>query len=251
MSREQRLKQLEDAKQRFLKKDESLDKILGSLGWNRENVKQWQETQAKLKTCPFNRRHRVPAASFKAHSRSCLLKSRGIRGISNEPEPPSSLFYYQKAPFVVSFVDKNTQFSDTAGNGYAVYPLPVSGSRPPTAFEALEPTPMSVQARDREYVECVLKAQEIRQRNQVKHLDLDRAGFEQVVEKAKQLQAQKEVQANEVSTSQFAENRDYRRRPKAYRVSLTQRTPTQIQKQLVEAYMQDFELWQKYKQESS
>ncbi|KAI9027127.1 hypothetical protein CLU79DRAFT_740408 [Phycomyces nitens] len=250
MSRHQRQYQLQEAKKRLAKADKAFDAILTSLGWDRKNVKQWQEAQVKLKTCPFNHRHRVPAASFKAHSRSCLLKSRGIRGISNEPAPPSSLFYYQKAPFVVSFVDQDTQ-PDTAGNGYAVYPLPVSCSRPPTAFEALEPTPMSVPARDREYVECVRKAQEIRQRSQVKHLDFDRAGFEQVVEKAKQLQGQKEAQTNEVSASHLAENRDYRRRPKAYRVSLTQRTPTQIQRQLVQAYMQDFEIWQKHKQDFS
>ncbi|ORY05856.1 hypothetical protein K493DRAFT_296260 [Basidiobolus meristosporus CBS 931.73] len=68
-------------------------------------------------------------------------------------------------------------------------------------------------------------------------------GFEEALERAKLIKEQNQKRKSKADL--LAEQRDYKRRRKSYRaknVRITQRTPTQIQRDLIAAYMEDFEL---------
>ncbi|KAI7863605.1 hypothetical protein BDF14DRAFT_1350076 [Spinellus fusiger] len=114
---------------------------------------------------------------------------------------------------------------------YAVYP-PVTRPLSPTP-RTLEPTVMSVQARDQEYNEYTAMAHKVLEARQFKRFNV------LALESHDQTSYEK-THLEETSSHQTMESRDYRRRPKQYRISLIQRTPSQIQKQLVEAYMKEF-----------
>ncbi|KAK9720259.1 hypothetical protein K7432_004276 [Basidiobolus ranarum] len=68
-------------------------------------------------------------------------------------------------------------------------------------------------------------------------------GFEEALERAKLIKEQNQKRKSKADL--LAEQRDYKRRRKSYRaknVRITQRTPNQIHRDLIAAYMEDFEL---------
>ncbi|CAG8808699.1 24007_t:CDS:2, partial [Gigaspora rosea] len=61
-----------------------------------------------------------------------------------------------------------------------------------------------------------------------------------------------ENQGQKSRTELLAEQRDYKRRRKSYRaknIKITQRTPTQVHRDLIAAYMEDFKLLREFEKE--
>ncbi|KAI8972516.1 hypothetical protein BDB01DRAFT_810043 [Pilobolus umbonatus] len=91
--------------------NQKIDSLISQLGWTREEIKAWAQEQKKMTLCPYSQ-HRVPAHKYNEHSKRCYLKTQGIIYKPNKKSLPSSLFFYQDAPSVVSFVTEEDSSTD-------------------------------------------------------------------------------------------------------------------------------------------
>ncbi|CAI2170893.1 3013_t:CDS:2 [Funneliformis geosporum] len=201
--------------------DKQFEKLLNELSWDLENVKIQQQRVNALVNCPFNPAHRIPSKSFERHYRKCELKFHGIHSeLGRRKQLPSSNFYYQNTTSVISL---NKEIKE--------------GSLPNNNVQSL-----TVDQRLQEYESEVEKSNQIREQLQQEKQDLYQ-NFDQVWEAVQKMKEQN--QGHKTREELLAEQRDYKRRRKSYRaknIKITQRTPTQIHKDLIEAYMEDFKL---------
>ncbi|KAG0179244.1 hypothetical protein DFQ29_002335 [Apophysomyces sp. BC1021] len=225
MSENTRKQRLQIAKQRLAQTSQRLDRILTLINCDRDALIQWQKDQDKLCPCPIDPRHRVPKSSYNNHYQACLSKSRGVDNLSQGKSPPSSLPFYKHAPAVVSFVEKHESLDKDHQNIVHIQ-----------TNQYLE----SVQARDKAYRDQVQTAQTLRRQHHIQPSDFNVDNLQNILGTPDETQ---ERESRPKSASQtLMENRDYRRRRKVYRVKMSQRTPIEMQRQIVEAYMNEFSL---------
>ncbi|KAF7725713.1 hypothetical protein EC973_009430 [Apophysomyces ossiformis] len=245
MPSDNRHERVQIAKRKWTEISQRLDQVLELLNCDPDSLIQWQKNQENLCQCPVNPRHRVPKVAYPKHAESCLAKSRGIyyakkekvsalrkteignfqhikqrQSIKNKALP-SSLPFYKQAPAVVSFVDK----PDSVDNDHQNI-IHVQTSQ----------YPESTEARDEAYRKEVQIAQTLRRQHQVRIADFNVDSFQDTLDNTRDASG-----SQSKSVTQLAmENRDYRRRRKVYRVKMSQRKPIDIQRQIIEGYMQEF-----------
>ncbi|KAI9366318.1 hypothetical protein BD770DRAFT_375951 [Pilaira anomala] len=194
---------------RVEKANEQINQIIEKLGWTRQELKAWQNSQHQLVTCPLNKRHRVSKDKIKQHYTRCLLKSRGAKLVKNTQQVPSSLFFYKKASGVVSFIEDDDR----------------NKNRMNTVITELEPAPSNTTLEKRQAYDQV-----IQQSNRLRHdrtkLVLSDEIDRQVLENQKK--------------KRLLDSQQQSKRSKKYRIKMKMNTPTEIQRELINAYMEQF-----------
>ncbi|KAI8880747.1 hypothetical protein K501DRAFT_335173 [Backusella circina FSU 941] len=188
--------------------NDKLNIILEKLGWTREELRQ----HITKRQCPFNKQHVVTEKNFKEHYRRCLLKSRNVS--TRQPKlPPSSIFFYKNTKNIVSFTSNN----------YITTPL-----RQSYFVEELAP-PFTTAEKRAEYDAMI----EYKRRMGVDHQHatwMNSMDF---------IMSTKEENNNNNNKSRMIES-DSKRRPKQYRGKMKSMTPTEIQRELINGFMQEF-----------
>ncbi|KAI7883113.1 hypothetical protein K492DRAFT_185386 [Lichtheimia hyalospora FSU 10163] len=186
--------------------NQKIDSILAALHWNRQDLKDWYtKEQDECVSCPYDRRHMVPRDRHRSHVRKCMEKHQYGSG-ARKKLPSSARYFYAHAPAVVSFQTDATvedQQKCTA-QGVLVYPLSDDSS--------------------------VHSARELR----IKYNRPD-PGPGDIHDMTQ------DDKSDTTTTEQSSSDpRAIKRRPKTYRVKVTkQRTAIEVQRQLVQAYMQE------------
>ncbi|KAI7892980.1 uncharacterized protein EV154DRAFT_503531 [Mucor mucedo] len=212
---------------RVEKANEKINEILEKLGWTRSQLKQWQTEQKKVMICPFDKRHQVPPSTMKEHYRQCLYKSRGTQMVK-ETRPPSSLFFYQDAPSIVSFVDPQTKIVEPHKN--------IIETLPPQQeyyVEELKAIP-TIEEKRQAYDQMIERSKQLRlesHRRQLVTSAIDRRVHE------KQNRLKKKAHEDQQQLN--------KRKRKQYRIKMKMITPTEIQRELINAYMQEYKDWSK------
>ncbi|RUO96187.1 hypothetical protein BC936DRAFT_142460 [Jimgerdemannia flammicorona] len=222
-----------------------------------------------LRTCPFNSLHRVPKESFDAHFKTCQLAYYGIKS-ERKPKLPSSMFFYLNAPSVVSLLDKEPSVTASA-----ISPQNIIHVAPDPTPQPNVSSISTVEQRDAAYVRDSELGSRLRSEHQVPtcyelpNLDeaLERArsfkgilfllglvacillktAYEVVGNAGDHGDASfccQQTQSEKTRAELLAEQRDYKRRRKSYRAKVTHKTPIEIQRDIINAYMQDFQLLQ-------
>ncbi|RIB06144.1 hypothetical protein C2G38_2217857 [Gigaspora rosea] len=219
--RQELIQTYENQLEEYYKKFEEL---LSELSWDIESLKIREQEIKSTTTCPFNPAHKVPTKSYDKHYKRCELKYHGITDCGKRKRLPSSTFFYENAPAVINLVKDG---SVKIGVGQSL-----------TVSQRLE-------AYERE----IVISNQIREENQRQKRD-EYQNFDEVW---KAVQKKKgENQGQKSRTELLAEQRDYKRRRKSYRaknIKITQRTPTQVHRDLIAAYMEDFKLLREFEKE--
>ncbi|KAJ8660501.1 hypothetical protein O0I10_003959 [Lichtheimia ornata] len=194
--------------QRIAAINDKIDSILAALHWDRQDLKNWYiQEQRECVSCPFDRRHLVPRDGQESHLRKCMEKHQKDGG-ARRKLPSSARYFYAHAPAVVSFQTDATVEDQQKRNaqGVLVYPLSDDSS--------------------------VRFARELR----IKYNRPD-PGPGNIHDMTQEEGDKADTMTDEQSSSG---PRAIKRRPKTYRVKVTkQRTAIEVQRQLVQAYMQE------------
>ncbi|CAG8633140.1 35348_t:CDS:2 [Gigaspora margarita] len=186
------------------------EELLGELSWDIESLKIREQEFKSSTTCPFNSAHKVPTKSYEKHYKRCELKHHGITDCGKRKRLPSSTFFYENAPAVITLVKGESQQNLTDGT----VKIGVGQS-------------LTVSQRLAAYEREIVMSNQIREENQRQKRD-EYQNFDEVW---KAVQKKKgENQGQKSRTELLAEQRDYKRRRKSYRaknIKITQRTPTQ------------------------
>ncbi|KAI8371363.1 uncharacterized protein BYT42DRAFT_548245 [Radiomyces spectabilis] len=113
-------------------------------------------------------------------------------------------------------------------------PLPATGTVPSDD----DNSPNNRHQRVQLYQAIVRSSQQVRAQKNMAVPAVTDNQFSEIVEKAKNMRKDGSPGPSSFGNQQKAEERDYRRRRKQYRAKM--------QRQLVQAYMEDFKLWQDY-----
>ncbi|CAO3611561.1 unnamed protein product [Mucor hiemalis] len=214
--------------------NDKINDILQKLGWTREELITWHNDRKRLQTCPFNKRHVVPEQAMKEHYRSCLLKSRGAKTVKKGKESESSLFFYKQSPSVVSFVVNNRlgehkniidttllQHQQQQTQHYYV--------------KELEPI-QSITEKCQAYDQVIQRSNQLQNDHHQHHRIANLKEIDSLVlEKQKRKKSQLHNEREQLN----------KRRRKQYRVKVKMNTATEIQKELINAYMQEYSKQQK------
>ncbi|CAG8591831.1 7023_t:CDS:2 [Diversispora eburnea] len=212
------------------------------LSWDIESLRILHQEFDSFITCSFNAAHKVPIKSYEQHHIRCELKHHGIISESGRKrkQVPSSTFFYRKAPAVLS-LDKE-ELQKTAAYGSANNNVGQS---------------LTVGQRLEEYEKEMAMFNSIRAENKQQKRD-EYQNFDAIWEAVQKKKGKKTLKALSENSGQksraelLAEQRDYKRRRKSYRaknIRITQRTPTQIHRDLIAAYMEDFILLNEFEME--
>ncbi|CAG8531429.1 2227_t:CDS:2 [Acaulospora morrowiae] len=214
--------------------EKKFEELLTELSWDFETLKIRKQETDGLMTCPFNAAHKVPVKSYERHHKSCELKQYGItseRG--RRKQVPSSAFFYQNSPVVLSLNKEELQ--KTAADGSANSSVGQG---------------LTVSQRLEEYEKEMAAFNRIRSERKQQRRD-DYQNFDEIWEAVQKKKG--ENQGYKSRAELLAEQRDYKRRRKSYRaknIKITQRTPTQVHRDLIAAYMEDFKLLKEFEMES-
>ncbi|CAG8511792.1 15173_t:CDS:2 [Racocetra persica] len=199
------------------------EKLLSELSWDIESLRIREQESKSSITCPFNSAHKVPTKSYEKHYKKCELKYHGITDCGKRKRLP----ILKSKDDVKKSLENVKDGSINIGVGQSL-----------TVSQRLE-------AYERE----VAMSNQIREENQRRRRD-EYQNFDEVW---KAVQKKKgENQGQKSRTELLAEQRDYKRRRKSYRaknIKITQRTPTQVHRDLIAAYMEDFKLLREFEKE--
>ncbi|CAB4376807.1 hypothetical protein RhiirA5_452755 [Rhizophagus irregularis] len=221
-SSQSRLNQIEAYESQLKEYNKHFENLLNELSLDLENVKIQQQEIKSLVNCPFNPAHKVPSKSFGRHFRKCELKFHGIHNeLGRRKKLPSSNFFYQNSPSVISLNKEELQQISEIKEG---------------------PLSLTVDQRLQKYEKEIGMCDQIREQHQQQKKDIYQ-NFDQVWEAIQKMKEQS--QGQKTREELLAEQRDYKRRRKSYRaknIKITQRTPTQVHRDIIAAYMEDFKL---------
>ncbi|KAI8076048.1 hypothetical protein BDF21DRAFT_494809 [Thamnidium elegans] len=208
---------------RVEKANDQIEKVISKLGWTRKELQQWQNQQKKLIICPFDKRHYTSSSNMKEHYRRCLLKSRGTKVEKKIPKAPSSLFFYKEATSVISFVDG----SEPNLEGYKNRIDTMMTVQEPGYIEELEAIP-TITEKCQAYDQMIQRSNLLRKDHHSTNLVLSDEIDRQVQAKKKSLRKQQQEQQS--------------KKNKKYRIKMKMNTPTEIQRELIHAYMQQYKI---------
>ncbi|CAG8609800.1 19460_t:CDS:2 [Dentiscutata erythropus] len=192
------------------------EELLSDLSWDIESLKIHEQESKSTITCPFNSAHKVPTKSYEKHYRRCELKYHGITECGKRKKLPSSTFFYENAPAVITLTKDGSM---NLGVGQSL-----------TVSQRLEL-----------YEREIAISNQIREENQRQKRD-EYQNFDEVW---KAVQKKKgENQGQKSRTELLAEQRDYKRRRKSYRAK-----NIKITQHLIAAYMEDFKLLREFEKE--
>ncbi|RIA89189.1 hypothetical protein C1645_738835 [Glomus cerebriforme] len=221
-SSQSRLNQIEAYETQLNEYNKQFENLLNELSLSLENVKIRQQEFNSLVICPFNPAHKVPPKSFERHFRKCELRFHGIHNeLGKRKKLPSSNYFYQNASSVVSLNKEELQQISEIKEG---------------------PLSLTVVQRLQEYEKEIEMCDQIREQHQQQKKDVYQ-NFDQIWEAVQKMKEQN--QGQKTREELLAEQRDYKRRRKSYRaknIKITQRTPTQVHRDIIAAYMEDFKL---------
>ncbi|GBC02464.1 hypothetical protein RclHR1_04640007 [Rhizophagus clarus] len=221
-SSQSRLDQIEAYETQLNEYNKQFENLLNELSLDLENVKFQQQEIKSLVNCPFNPAHKVPSKSFGRHFRKCELKFHGIHNeLGGRKKLPSSNYFYQNAPSVISLNKEELRQMPEIKEG---------------------PLSLTVDQRLRRYEKEIEICDQIREQHRQQRKDVYQ-NFDQVWEAVQKMKEQN--QGQKTREELLAEQRDYKRRRKSYRaknIKITQRTPTQVHRDIIAAYMEDFKL---------
>ncbi|RHZ54164.1 hypothetical protein Glove_429g36 [Diversispora epigaea] len=213
--------------------DKKLKELLAELSWDIESLGILHQEFNSFITCSFNAAHKVPIKSYEQHHTRCELKHHGIISEGGRrKQVPSSTFFYRKSPAVLS-LDKE-ELQKTAAYGSANNNVGQS---------------LTVSQRLEEYEKEMAMFNSIRAENKQQKRD-EYQNFDAIWEAVQKKKGENSGQKSRAEL--LAEERDYKRRRKSYRaknIRITQRTPTQIHRDLIAAYMEDFILLNEFEME--
>ncbi|CAG8567582.1 12985_t:CDS:2 [Cetraspora pellucida] len=191
----------------------NFEKLLSELSWDIETLRIHEQESKSSITCPFNAAHKVPTKSYEKHYKRCELKYHGITECGKRKRLPSSTFFYENSPCVITLVKDYVKESQKNVKDES---MNIGVGQSLTVSQRLE-------AYERE----IEISNQIREENQKQKRD-EYQNFDEVW---KAVQKKKgENQGQKSHTELLAEKRDYKRRRKSYRaknIKITQRTPTQ------------------------
>lgn len=207
--------------------NDKINAILQKLDWTREELVAWHNGRKRLQICPFNKRHVVPEKSMREHYRVCLLKSRGAKTAKKAKKSKSSLFFYKQSPSVVSFVVNNSleehkNIIDTT--------LLHQQQTQNYYVKELEPI-QSITERCQAYDQVIQRSNQLQKDHHPHHSIANLKEIDSLV-----LEKQKRKK-NELHNEREQLNK---RRRKQYRVKVKMNTATEVQKELINAYMQEY-----------
>ncbi|ORX61022.1 hypothetical protein BCR36DRAFT_408006 [Piromyces finnis] len=217
--------------------------------------------------CPFNKKHIVSRKNYEKHRRRCELISKGINTKLSLPNPPSSQFFYSNTN-TISLLTRNINDDDNNDNkdkndkniefrkeyessdiipSYVIKKYEndkhiICNINNPLKSKN-EVQEQTVQERLNEYINDLSLSRKIESEFIDKNKNV--SNFEEIMDIVEERKAQ--MEKSEKSKAQlYAEQRDYKRRRKSYRaknIKITKRSATQIQKDIIESFSKDYNLY--------
>ncbi|ORX82101.1 hypothetical protein BCR32DRAFT_267865 [Anaeromyces robustus] len=222
-------------------------------------LKKKEQIEDRVK-CPFNKNHFVTKKNYEKHFKRCELISKGINTKLSLPKPPSSQFFYTNTN-VISLLRKDRTNDHINKNVELHKYYEKANDLPSYEIEKYE--------NDKHFI-CNVKdglksSYEIddntvqgRLNECITDFSLSSKIEDKYIEKTKKLQnfdkimelvekRKEEIENNEkTTTNAYIEQRDYKRRRKSYRaknIRITKRSPTQIQKDIINSFNKDYKLY--------
>ncbi|GAA5812161.1 hypothetical protein MFLAVUS_005611 [Mucor flavus] len=195
------------------KANDQINQVISKLGWTRKELQEWRNQQKKLVICPFDKRHYVSSRNMKEHYRRCLLKSRGTKVAKLKMLNIENLKSAKSEPNMEGYKNRIDTMTAVQQPGY---------------IEELEAIP-TIAEKCQAYDQMIQRSNLLRKDHHHTNLVLSDEIDRQVLAKKKsQLQQQQQQQQQQSKKS------------KKYRVKMKINTPTEIQRELIQAYMQQY-----------
>ncbi|KAH8549015.1 hypothetical protein BGW37DRAFT_504712 [Umbelopsis sp. PMI_123] len=186
-----------------------IDQLLKTLAWDKQDLISWYKARANIKVCRVDESHIVPAESYARHTIRCHTE-RVTYSKENE-EPKSSLPFYTQSNKVVSFVQDPAQVST---NHHPVQRLPEGA----------------------DYAQLIDISRAVKQED-ITHTQV----VPDLVQREKD-KRERESALAKTREQRLADERDYKRRRKSYRTKSGRKKATELQRDLVDGYMNDLSI---------
>ncbi|ORY75515.1 hypothetical protein LY90DRAFT_665821 [Neocallimastix californiae] len=212
--------------------------------------------------CPFNKNHFVTRKNYEKHYKRCELISRGINTKLSLPRPPSSQFFYTntntisllrqvESDNIINGNDK-LEIKDTYESNNNLPPHEIKKYKNDKhiicnikdgKISGYELGDQTIEERLNEHINDVFLGSQIKNKYIKEKKILE--NFDEIMEIVEERKAHMEV-SKKSKAQLYAEQRDYKRRRKSYRaknIRITKRTPTQIQKDIIDSFVKNYELY--------
>lgn len=241
------------------------ENVLKKYNINKETLLKKQKQIEERVQCPFNKNHFVTKKNYEKHYKRCELISKHINTKLSLPQPPSSQFFYTNTN-VISLLrqddnddDKNNKINNEnleickkheQNNKFPSYEIQKFKNDKHilcnikvglnSNYEIGEKT---MQEKLNEHIDDINLSEKIKNEFVEKNNNLQ--NYDKIIELVEKKKAQME-KIDKSKTQLSIEQRDYKRRRKSYRaknIKITKRSATQIQKDLIDSFVKDYELY--------